>query len=111
VASKRTQSDSENDYEVVGVSQGHKPSGIVSVRLKPEEMELLVALSEVSGRTLSETMRLGLRCLGEKPAVATGSKVSRLRLDTRGTQAVTQLSTKHEEWSQPVTSPVMLILG
>jgi len=56
MASKRTQSDSENDYEVVGVSQGNKPGGIVSVRLKPEEMELLVALSEVSGRTLSETM-------------------------------------------------------
>ena len=78
MASKRTQSDSENDYEVVGVSQGNKPGGIVSVRLKPEEMELLVALSEVGGRTLSETMRLGLRCLGERPALATGSKVSRL---------------------------------
>jgi len=103
--------DNESDYEVVGVSQGNKPGGIVSVRLKPDEMELLVALSEVSGRTLSETMRLGLRCLGEKPALATGSNVSRLRLDTRGTEAVTELSTRHEEWSQPITSPVMLILG
>ena len=108
---KRAALDSESDYEVVGVSQGNKPSGIVSVRLKPEEMELLVALSEVSGRTLSETMRLGLRCLGEKPALATGSKVSRLRLDTRGTQAVTELSTKREECSQPISSPVTLILG
>ena len=103
--------DNESDYEVVGVSQGSKPGGIVSVRLKPEEMELLVALSEVSGRTLSETMRLGLRCLGEKPALATGSNVSRLRLDTRGTEAVTELFTSHEEWSQPITSPVTLILG
>ena len=36
--------DNERDYEVVGVSQGNKPGGIVSVRLKPDEMELLVAL-------------------------------------------------------------------
>ncbi|MEI6451580.1 MAG: hypothetical protein WCP98_16770 [Actinomycetes bacterium] len=98
---KRAALDSESDYEVVGVSQGNKPGGIVSVRLKPEEMELLVALSKVSGRTLSATMRLGLRCLDEKPAQVTGSRPSSLRLETRGTQAVTELSTHHEEWSQP----------
>jgi hypothetical protein len=33
------------------------------------------------------------------------------RVAPRGTQAVTELATKREEWSQPVTSPVMLILG
>lgn len=101
MTSKRNGADAESDYEVLGVSQGNKPGGIVSVRLKPEELELLVALSEVSGRTLSETMRLGLRCLGEKPAQATGSRPSSLRLETRGTQAVTEFSTQHEEWSQP----------
>jgi hypothetical protein len=93
--------DSESDYEIVGAGGGAKPGGIVSVRLKSDEMELLVALSEVSGRTLSETMRLGLRCLGDKPAQATNPRPSSLRLETRGTQAVTEFSTEHEQWSQP----------
>lgn len=103
MANKRTSTDNESDYEVVGVSRGAKAGGVVSVRLKPDEMELLVALSEVSGRTLSETMRLGLRCLGEKPALATGSRPA-LRLETRGAPAIAECSTQHVEWSQPSAS-------
>lgn len=102
--------DSESDYEIVGVRKGVKPGGIVSVRLKPEELELLVALSEVSGRTLSETMRLGLRCLGEKPARATGSNVLRLQLDTRASEAVTELRSESQERSESAHSRVKLIL-
>jgi hypothetical protein len=110
MAKKSTAHDNENDYEVVEVSQGNKPGGIVSVRLKPDEMELLMALSEASGRTLSETMRLGLRCLGEKPSQATGSRMADLRLDTRGTQAVTDYSPQHVEWSRPSVTAVKLVL-
>jgi hypothetical protein len=103
--------EDRTDYEVVSVSKGNKPGGIVSVRLKPEEMELLVALSEVTGRTLSDTLRLGLRCLGEKPAQATGSSVLRLRLDTHASEAVTELPGATRERSESAQSPVTLILG
>ena len=34
MAKKSTKSDSESDYEVVAVSQGQKPGGVVSVRLQ-----------------------------------------------------------------------------
>jgi hypothetical protein len=93
--------DSESDYEVVGVGRGHSAGGIVSVRLKPDEMELLTALSEVTGRSLSETLRAGLRCLGRQPSPAVGSGGSALRLETRGTPAVTEFSSGRSDWSQP----------
>jgi hypothetical protein len=96
-----TSYDTEGDYEVVGVGQGSRPGGIVSVRLKADEMQLLVALSEVGGRTLSETLRLGLRYLAERPVLVTGTSGQALRLETRGSQAVTHLTTRHEAWSQP----------
>ena len=53
----------EEDYQVVQVNRGRRPGGVVSVRLKPDELDLLTALSETHGRTLSETLRVGLHCL------------------------------------------------
>ncbi len=63
MAEQRPQADEESDYTVVGADPGHRPGGVVSVRLTPDEMELLTALSENSGGSLSETLRLGLHCL------------------------------------------------
>jgi hypothetical protein len=104
-------SDSENDYEIVGTGGGTKPGGVVSVRLKPEEMELLMALAEVGGRTLSDTLRLGLRCLGDQPAKAAGPAVLRLRLDTHTSQAVSSLPGQAPEWSESSPSRVNLVLA
>ncbi len=109
MAKKSTESDSESDYEVVAVSQGQKPGGVVSVRLKPDEMELLVALSEVGARTLSETLRLGLRCLGLQPALAAGLRAPAPRLETRVTTVVRGDTAEPHEWSQPNTTPVVLV--
>ncbi len=109
MAKKSAESDSESDYEVVGVSQGQKPGGIVSVRLKPDEMELLVALSDVGARTLSETLRLGLRCLGQQPALAAGVRAPAPRLDTRVTTVVLGNTAEPHEWSQPNTAPLALM--
>ena len=95
------QTDSPDDYEVVGVSRGHTPGSVVSVRLKPDEMELLTALSEVADRTLSETLRLGLRCLGQQPALAGGGRSQPPRLDTRATALVVENTAQPLEWSQP----------
>ena len=51
------------DVQVLQKNKGSRPGAVVSVRLKPEEFELLAALSETHGRTLSETLRVGLHCL------------------------------------------------
>lgn len=102
--------DSESDYDIVGAGGGAKPGGVVSVRLKPDEMELLVALSEVSGRNLSETLRLGLRCLGDKPAQATAPSVLGLRLDTHTSEAVSPLPGQPQERSESSPTRVTLVL-
>jgi hypothetical protein len=102
--------DSENDYEVVGTSGGAAPGGIVSVRLKPDEMALLVALSEVSGRSLSETLRLGLRCLADQPSRATGSAMLNLRLDTRASEAVSALPGQPQEPSESSLTHIRVVL-
>jgi len=102
--------DSESDYEIIGAGSGAKPGGVVSVRLKPDEMKLLVALSEVSGRTLSETLRLGLRCLADKPAQAARSGVLGLRLDTHTSKAVSPLPGQPQERSESAPTRVTLVL-
>ena len=105
------QRDNESDYEIAGADKGAKPGGIVSVRLKPDEMDLLMALSEAGGRSLSETLRLGLRCLGQQPARATGSGVLRLRLDTHASEAVSTLPGQPQELSESSPTRVTLVLA
>ena len=67
MTAKKQPQDAIADFEVVDVKAGARVGGIVSVRLTPQEMELLTALSEARRLTLSETLRLGLRCLSDQP--------------------------------------------
>lgn len=57
--------DRPDDYVVVGVGDGRRPGGIVSVKLDADEMELLVGLAQARGESLPETFRAGLRSLLE----------------------------------------------
>jgi len=93
--------DRPDDYEVIGSGSGRKPGGVVSVRLGADEMDMLTALAEVGGRTLSETLRLGLRCLSQQPSFATGGRVRAPRLDTSVTTLVIEDTAEPREWSQP----------
>jgi hypothetical protein len=98
---RRTQkNDSPGDYEVVGVSQGQRVGGIVSVRLKPAEMDLLTTLSEVGGRTLSDTLRLGLRCLGDQPNLATGASPAEPAARTSGSVSDIVFTTNGDAWAR-----------
>lgn len=55
------------DNENIQVHEGRRTGVVVSVRLKPHEADLLEALAERDGRTLSETLRLALHCLATSP--------------------------------------------
>jgi hypothetical protein len=57
-----------SDDRDIQVHEGRRTGVVVSVRLKPEEADLLEALSTRDGRTLSETLRVGLHCLASAPA-------------------------------------------
>ena len=100
MASRKQTDDSPDDYEVVGVSQGRRAGGIVSVRLKPEEMELLSALSQVGGRTLSDTLRLGLRCLGDRPNLATGAPAVEPAVRTSGSVSAIVFTANGDSWAR-----------
>ena len=83
MTAKKQTKDAIDDYEVVEVNAGVRVGGLASVRLKPEEMDLLTALSEARRLTLSETLRLGLRCLSDQPetgAIAAGETGPRVGL-------------------------------
>lgn len=105
------QRDNESDYEVVGTGGGTPPGGVVSVRLKPDEMALLAALAAASGRSLSETLRLGLRCLADQPTQAAGPAVLNLRLDTRASEAVSALPGQPPEPSESTLTHLKLVLA
>jgi len=92
--------DSPGDYEVVGVSQGKRVGGIVSVRLKAEELELLSGLSQLGGRTLSDTLRLGLRCLGDRPTLATGASAVEPAARTSGSVSDIVFTTNGDTWAR-----------
>ena len=92
--------DSPGDYEVVGVRQGKRVGGIVSVRLKAEELELLSALSQLGGRTLSDTLRLGLRCLGDRPTLATGASAVEPAARTSGSVSDIVFTTNGDTWAR-----------
>jgi hypothetical protein len=70
------------------------------VRLKPEEMELLSALSEVAGRTLSDTLRLGLRCLSDQPTLATGASVVEPAVRTSGSVSAIVFTANGGTWAR-----------
>jgi len=93
-------SDAPGGYEVVGASQGKRAGGIVSVRLKPDEMDLLSALSEMGGRTLSDTLRLGLRCLGDRPTLATGASAAEPAVRTSGSVSDIAFTTNGDTWAR-----------
>jgi hypothetical protein len=90
--------DSEDDYEILAVDPGHRVGGIVSVRLNPDEMDVLIALSQTAGRTMSETLRIGLRALANEPATATN--VAPARPATRGAAPILRLTTNADSWAQ-----------
>ena len=92
--------DSPGDYDVASVSQGKRAGGIVSVRLKPEEMELLSALSQVGGRTLSDTLRLGSRCLGELPTLATRASAVEPAVRTSGGVSDIVFTANGDTWAR-----------
>jgi hypothetical protein len=100
MARTKQMNDSTGDYEVVGVSQGRRAGGIVSVRLKPEEMELLSALSQVGRRTLSDTLRLGLRCLGDRPTLATGASGAEPAVRTSGSVSAIVFTANGDTWAR-----------
>jgi len=100
MARTRQMSDSPGDYEVVGVSEGKRAGAIVSVRLKPEEMDLLAALSEIGGRTLSDTLRMGLRCLGDRPALATGGSAAEPAVRTSGSVSAIVFTANGDTWAR-----------
>jgi hypothetical protein len=87
-------------YEVVDVSEGHPVGGIVSVRLKPEEFHLLATTADQRGLTLSETLRLGLRCLAAQPSDDTAPPAAGPQVESRGGSALVEFPAKHEDWSR-----------
>ncbi len=58
--------------EDVAVHEGRRVGVVVSVRLKPEEADLLELLSERDGRTMSETLRVALHYLATAPKLRGG---------------------------------------
>ena len=102
MARRKQRRDSPGDHEVVGVSQGKRAGAgaIVSVRLKPEEMDLLSALSEVGGRTLSDTLRLGLRCLADRPASAAGASAAEPAAGTSGGVSGIAFTSNGDAWAR-----------
>lgn len=66
------------------VRKGRPVGTVISVRLKPEEADLLEALSERDGRTLSETLRVALHTLATVPVRPDMSVVGAEGSFTRG---------------------------
>jgi Ribbon-helix-helix protein, copG family len=56
----------EDQYTDIERHAGQRAGIVVSVRLKPDEAELLRALSERDGRSLSETLRVALHAFSQQ---------------------------------------------
>lgn len=56
-----------NEYTDIQRHEGDRAGIVVSVRLKPDEAQLLRALSEREHRTLSDTLRVALHQLAQLP--------------------------------------------
>lgn len=74
--------DSEQPDEGIQVHEGRRAGVVISVRLKPEEADLLEGLAERDGRSLSETLRVALHAFSRQP-------LAQVRLD-RGIAAYTR---------------------
>ena len=96
----RGKKTADEAYEVVDVSKGHPVGGIVSVRLKPQEFHLLASTAEARGLTLSDTLRLGLRCLAAQPSDEATPPASGAQVESRGSSAVVEFPAQHEDWSR-----------
>lgn len=72
------------EKQVHEVHEGRRVGAVVSVRLKPDEAELLEALSEREGRTMSETLRAALHALANTPQRPEVSVVGEEGSFTRG---------------------------
>ena len=58
----------ENDeYTDIQRHEGKRAGIVLSVRLKPDEAELLRSLAERDGRTLSDTLRIALHAFARQP--------------------------------------------
>lgn len=55
------------ENEDIQVHEGRRAGVVVSVRLKPAEADLLEALAQRDGRTLSETLRVALHLMASSP--------------------------------------------
>lgn len=55
------------EYTDIQKHQPRRAGIVVSVRLKPDEAQLLHALADRDGRSLSETLRVGLHALAQRP--------------------------------------------
>jgi hypothetical protein len=73
--------DNNTDIEV---HEGRRVGGVVSVRLKPDELEVLEALAESSGRSLSETLRVALHRYARTPDLPRLGRPSEVGGYTRG---------------------------
>lgn len=64
----------DTEHTNVKVHAGRRAGSVVSVRLRPDEAEMLMALAEREGRTQSEILRMGLQCFTKMrtttPAIA-----------------------------------------
>jgi hypothetical protein len=72
------------DNNNIEVHEGRRVGGVVSVRLKPEELEVLEALAESSGRSLSETLRVALHRYARTPDLPRLSRPGEVIGYTRG---------------------------
>jgi hypothetical protein len=64
---RKTKKEFMTDESEIEVHEGRRTGVVVSVRLKPNEADLLEALAERDGRTLSETLRVALHSLATSP--------------------------------------------
>ena len=56
-----------DEYTDIQRHEGSRAGIVLSVRLKPDEAELLRALAERDARTLSDTLRIALHAFARQP--------------------------------------------
>ena len=57
----------DTEYTDIQHHEGNRAGIVVSVRLKPDEAQLLRALAERDRRTLSDTLRIALHTYSQQP--------------------------------------------